>query len=356
MGGFIRVDLGEETLINDIKILQGNGSNYDCLIGDIEISLDGRSFTKIGEVEGLETLLDLRIKPVTARYIRLVNTGSFTWVAIRDLSVNTLAELEKFVTYENIKLEPTVPTTIFDMCDDNLETFTWFADNKQEGACLTLDLLEVESVTHIGLYMAKADSPSDYFDHYEVSYSVDGKQYISIGEFYDAELDYYFDNAVNLRYVKVLAKKTHVFGIVVRELTADNAKERMTISTNCTVHQQSIKNAIDNDKSTFVWVYPAIGDKLQNTAEFILDLKELTTVNSINVLFSSDSGEMDYLQGFKLSYSLNGEDYIELVDVLPTDQNVRDYTYTAGIEARYVKLSGTADITNWIKLYEFNIA
>ena len=129
----------------------------------------------------------------------------------------------------------------------------------------------------------------------------------------------------------------------------------MTISTNCEVYQQSIKNAIDHDKTTFVWVYPAVGEKLQDTAEFVLDLKEVTHVNNIYVAFTSDANDADYLQGYKLSYSTDGIDYIELVDVLPSDSNVRDYLYSAGIDAIYIKLSGTADITNWIKLYEFNV-
>ena len=241
------------------------------------------------------------------------------------------------------------------MCDDNLETFTWFADNKAGNAVLTLDLLEAKEITHIGLYMGKPTSPDDYFHHYEVLYSVDGKDYISIGEYYSAELDHYFDNPVNVRYVKVVSKEADIFGIVVRELTADTAKEGMTISSNCVVYQQSIKNAIDNDKTTFVWLYPNEGNKLQDEVEFILDLKELTSVNNIYVTFTSDAGDADYLQGYKISYSVDGNDYIELVDVLPSDENVRDYICAAGIDARYIKLSGTADITNWIKLYEFNI-
>ena len=64
---------------------------------------------------------------------------------------------------------------------------------------------------------------------------------------------------------------------------------------------------------------------------------------------------MDYLQGFKLSYSLNGVDYYDIINVEPNDPNVRNYVYQTLLEARYIKLSGTADITNWIKLYEFNV-
>ena len=351
--GFIRIDLGEEVLLTDIKVLQGTGKNYDALIGDVLISLDGRTFAKIGEISGLESILDLRLNPVTARYIKFVNTNTHTWAAIREVKFNTLPELTKLVTVENITLEPTVVTSIYNMCDDDMNTFTWFNRNILENATITLDLLEVKSVSHIALYMSKETSPHDYFHHYEVSYSVDGITYISLGEHRIAEFDYYFDESINIRYVKVVAKSLDEYGIVVREFTADNKQESLSIKTNTTIHQGSIKNAMDNDPNTFVWVYRDNGG-LQNSAEFILDLKEVKNVSLINVLFSSSETEMDYLQGFKLSYSTDGINYIELIDVLPTDPAVRDYEYQTAIDARYIKLSGTADVTNWIKLYEFS--
>lgn len=350
---FIRIDLGEETLIHDIKLLQGKGDNYDALVGDIEISSDGRTFTKIGEVEGLEVILDLRTKPVSARYIRLVNTASYTWVAIRELSINNLPELTKYVTYENIKLETTVQTSIFNMFDDDLSTFTWFADNKNGDAVILLDLLEAKEILHIGLYMAKETSPNDYFHNYEILYSADGNDYVSLGIYTEKEFDYYFSDKTLLRYVKVVSKAADEFGIVIRELTADNAKEGKKIITNCSVHEGSIKNAYDSNDLTSVWVYN--DGAYQNTAEFILDLIEVTNVNTIKVLFVTDETDMDYLHGYKLSYSVDGINYIPLTEVLENDSNVRDFTYLANIEARYIKLEGVAEITNWIKLYEFNI-
>ena len=352
--GFIRIDLGEEILLTDIKVLQGTGSNYDALVGNVEVSLDGRTFTKIGEISGLEAIVDLRLNPVKARYIRLVNTDTHTWAAIREVEVNTLPELTRLVTVQNITLEPTVVTSIYNMCDDDMTTFTWFNRNIQENATITLDLLEVKEVSHIGLYMSKETSPHDYFHHYEVLYSEDGSSYTSVGVYNLAELDYFFDNPVNIRYVKVVALSPDEYGIVIREFTADQKVESKSIKTNATLYQGVLKNVIDGKDDTFVWLHA--GElQLQDKVEIILDLKETTQITEILVRFSQDESEMDYLQGFKLSYSLNGSDYYDIINVEPNDPNVRNFVYQTLLEARYIKLSGTADITNWIKLYEFNV-
>ena len=353
--GFIRIDLGQVMTITDIKLLQGNGSNYDALVGIVEVSLDGRTFTPVGRVYGLESIVDLRLNPVEARYVRLVNDGSYTWVAIREFEVNTLPELTKIVTCSNLELEGTVITSIYNMCDDNMDTFTWFTRNTQENATIILDLLEVKSVSHIGLYMSKSTSPNDYFHHYEVFYSNDGEHYTTLGEHHLAEFDHYFDGNVDVRYVKVVAVTPDEYGIVIREITADNKVESKTISTNATLYQGVLKNIIDDNNETYAWIYPGDDLKVQDKVEVILDLREIKTVNNIFVVFSSEASENDYLQGYKLSYSTDGINYIDLVLVEPNDPNVRNYIYQANIDARYIKLSGTADITNWIKLYEFNI-
>ena len=240
------------------------------------------------------------------------------------------------------------------MCDDDMNTFTWFNRNMQENATITLDLLEVKPVTHIGLYMSKETSPHDYFHHYEVFYSVDGVSYTSVGVYHLAELDYYFDNPVNVRYVKVVALSPDEYGIVIREFTADQKVESKSIKTNATLYQGVLKNVIDGKDDTFAWLHA--GElQLQDKVEIIIDLKEITQITEILVKFSQEETEMDYLQGFKLSYSLNGSDYYNIINVEPNDPSVRNYVYQTLLEARYIKLSGTADITNWIKLYEFNV-
>ena len=84
------VRLGEETLINNIRILtgklDGNDVWNDCIV---EYSLDGVNYTQIDIVSGALNVLDLSQNPVRAKYIRLRgNSASAFWAAIREISVN----------------------------------------------------------------------------------------------------------------------------------------------------------------------------------------------------------------------------------------------------------------------------
>ncbi len=54
-GDFVQLDLGVEKKIRDISLVQGPGGDY--MDGDIEYSLDGENWTKLGVVEGTDTLI-----------------------------------------------------------------------------------------------------------------------------------------------------------------------------------------------------------------------------------------------------------------------------------------------------------
>ena len=68
--------------------------------GDIEYSLDGENWTKLGVVEGTDTLIkDLDVK---ARYVRVISTGyKDRWSRVREFTVNkTVKEFETKATSE----------------------------------------------------------------------------------------------------------------------------------------------------------------------------------------------------------------------------------------------------------------
>lgn len=219
----IRIDLGEVQEIRDIHILQGNSANRDYMDGYVEYSVDGRNFTRIGNLNGLDTTIDLRLNPITARYIRLVNSGTSTWVAIKEIDVNTLDNYAGIVTFGNINLEDSIygHANISHMADGDDTTFTWFAINKTEGAYIELDMLEVKEINTITLHMANETSTSDYFHNYSISISTDGVNYEIIGEYTEVELDLMLDQTKQARYIKITALNTDPYGIIVREISAD---------------------------------------------------------------------------------------------------------------------------------------
>lgn len=92
VGAYVRVDLGELVQIRDVRVLTGKLDGGDAMTGRIEYSLDGRNYTRLGALTGAETIIDIRNSPVSARFIRLYDDGTPHWVAVREVSVNTLGE------------------------------------------------------------------------------------------------------------------------------------------------------------------------------------------------------------------------------------------------------------------------
>ncbi|MGG5461081.1 beta-N-acetylglucosaminidase domain-containing protein [Clostridium sp. B9] len=86
---FVQLDLGKVKHIRDINLVQGPGGDY--IDGDIEYSVDGETWTKVGEVEGTDTLIkDLDLE---AQYIRVLSKGyKDRWSRVREFTVNTTVE------------------------------------------------------------------------------------------------------------------------------------------------------------------------------------------------------------------------------------------------------------------------
>ncbi|MCE9653710.1 beta-N-acetylglucosaminidase domain-containing protein [Clostridium celatum] len=86
-GEFVQLDYGKVKHVRDIRIVQGPGA--DILSGDVEYSVDGENWTKVGVITGPETLIkDLDIN---VRYVRVISDRNeeFPWTRVRMIAVNT---------------------------------------------------------------------------------------------------------------------------------------------------------------------------------------------------------------------------------------------------------------------------
>lgn len=219
---FIRVDLGEIKDIHDIQVLYRNANGAgDYLVGDVEVSKDGRNFTKVGDSNSANVSIDLRKNPVQARYIRLVNKGTETWVSIADISINHLSMDAYQISYSGIKLEPSVVTSIENMIDGDKNTYSWFDINRTPGATFTLDLRKETTINNIYLYQTKSDSPSDMFYDLSFSYSLDGETFTPVGEAsYKNMAEIKIDlsaTPIEARYIRFVSNSSDSFGVVLRE-------------------------------------------------------------------------------------------------------------------------------------------
>ena len=219
---YILYDLGEVIELKDIKITFGNERGLgDHLVGEILISTDGRNFEKISDINSDEFLLDLRTSTRLARYIKLANKGTETWVSIKEIEINTLPKLNGIVTLTGINLEPSVTTSLDNMIDNDLSTFTWLEINKNDHAEIVVDFLNLQKINTISLFMGKESSPYDYFYDYSLLVSIDNVNYTLVGEehYLDKKeliLDL-TDSNINARYIKLVSNSSSPFGVVIRE-------------------------------------------------------------------------------------------------------------------------------------------
>lgn len=209
---YIKVDLGEITEINILSLLQGNGQNNDCMFGEVHYSTDGRNYNKLGNISGKRTIIE-NIN-ISARYIKLVNTGTPTWVAIRELLINDYP-FSSSVTLDNVSLEAN--STITDMIDDELNTYSIF-DTVKNGSTWTLDLFKVKEVRQISLLMNK----NGYLSNYKLSYSKDGTSFTEIGTYSDMEFDRVFSTPFEARYIRLEALENNSTYVQIKKFSASS--------------------------------------------------------------------------------------------------------------------------------------
>ncbi|WP_258881696.1 discoidin domain-containing protein [Paenibacillus sp. sptzw28] len=88
------VDMGQTQTFNKIVIDSGSGSNDYARSSDVFVSTDGTNWTKVTSVTGTGPLQQITFPMQTARYIKVVCTGSEGyWWSVAEFNVyNTAAE------------------------------------------------------------------------------------------------------------------------------------------------------------------------------------------------------------------------------------------------------------------------
>lgn len=224
-GAYLRLDLGEEKDINDVEILFGNANGAgDAMAGKLQSSLDGFSFSDVGTLSGADSKFDFRDAPFRARFLRLYNEGTETWVGVREIKINQLDPNAPSYALSGIELETSVDTSLGNMGDGSLNTYAWFNINRSDLTQITLDLKKATSIHNIVLFQAKSDSPMDYFPDVSFSYSLDGKTYVELeGEYKDQkDIRVSFPSPISARYVRLTNRGATPYGVVLREFNVNS--------------------------------------------------------------------------------------------------------------------------------------
>ena len=221
---YVRWDLGELKEITSIDVLMGNDNGGDIMQGVIEYSVDGENYS-IAEYLGgkARTIADLRDEPIFARYIRLRNGSKVSWIAIREIAINTLTENDppvvsatRIITFDGFGSGIQQGSLEY-IIDGDEDTFCWFGRTTAD-AYIRYDLKSIMQVTSIEILMGNATGGD--IMHGTIEYSEDGINYTPIGELKgDARTTLDLRSTpINARYIR-FKNNGRVSWVAVREIT-----------------------------------------------------------------------------------------------------------------------------------------
>ncbi len=204
VGGYVNIDLTEDTTVSAIRVLSGNTHGGDSFDGHVEYSLDGENFTSAGKLNGTDSIIGLR-ESVTVRYIRVVaDKLPGGWMALREVILNDLGGHDKIVRTHNFGTCQE-GSDVYDMLDGDPNTFAWFDAPTKDGDDLPyveIDYLVVKQISTLNILVGKPDG-GDGFNG-AVKYSADGENWTEIDrKIAGNELSYVFTAPISARYVRI---------------------------------------------------------------------------------------------------------------------------------------------------------
>lgn len=213
---YVRVDLGEAKTINDIYVRYGTENENDRMYAYVQVSNDAKTWETVGSTSAMANSIDLRSNPVEARFVRLLNNGTETWVSIKEIQINKIPADQYFVTYDGIDI---YDGTIDNLFDGDDSSYCWFARQDGKAASITLDLRSVKHVDNFVFKMAqRGDSDYDYLTNYSVYVSADGINYTKVGD------DHYSTKSIDIsinqdvRYIKVASNEVLSYWLYVNTM------------------------------------------------------------------------------------------------------------------------------------------
>ena len=354
---YLRIDLGEEIEIQDVRCLTGNSTGRDTWNAIVEYSVDGKNYIPLGETTGEETIIDLRTSPVTGRFIRLRNNGTTTWVAVKDISVNRLETLTCDIRFGNMEYASGVNTTKYSMIDESIETYTWFNNSNTEGAYIELDLLKATEIFNTQILMCKPTSIDDYFKSSRLSYSLDGTHYTDVKDFSSRNVYHTFSTPITARYLRLTATKTSSNGVVVRDFSV-NRDYAVTFGSSFKVYDyvrsgypiSHVDYATDGNDRTFLDLEDI--DKTTNSDRTIaLNLFEAKEITSLDIVSGGISWG-DRITDCTIEYSPDGTNY-ERLGQYASEDGLYHLSFDP-IQAKTVRI--TVNNSGWITLREISAA
>ena len=158
---------------------------------------------------------------ITTTAIKLLSTGNRgAWVRLYDV----FAYYKPVVTQNNFTIVPGYD--INDMADFDYSTFAYFDWQYTSNSNVILDYGDNVEINNIKLASGTSNRTSDIFEKINLSYSTNGVDYESIGNYSGQDIYVELTNAINARYLKLtpVLEGTSRNGLVIREFNINTPK------------------------------------------------------------------------------------------------------------------------------------
>lgn len=351
LNDYLQIDLQQETDINTLRVLNGRSATDNNFDADIYYSLDGTQFNKIATLSSDENFFSFN-ETIKARYLRFVVTKVSGWVAMREVTINPdLPEDFIGVTFsDDLAIYQGSPNNVIDQDDT---THLWFNSAGNIGSYVQLQLKEAQLISSIRISNGKGTG-GDYLNGV-VEYSLDGNEFIEVGELPTSKDAKYFDlvdQNIVAKYIRL--RETSKSGwIAVSEVTI-NAELPMEFSKaewNEAFNHYSgtYADLFDKNLETYVW----FDWKFTNEAYLIVDLRQVRDVKNVVVLLPVSDDNYFSEEVLNVYASIDGESYAKIGE--GTGKEI--VLNVENCQARYIKLTPelNGQASHGVKIYEVAI-
>ena len=212
-GMFVQVDMGQAQTFNKVVVDSGSSTSDYAPSVDVEVSSDGSNWTKVASVSSGQPVEVASFTAVTARYVKVVNTGSSgSWWSIAEFNVYTdgSAPPAYGTPLSRSGWTPTASNTspwpndaLSHMLDGDPTTRYSSGASLAPGMWVQVDMGQAQTFNKVVL--DSGSSTSDYAPSADVEVSSDGTNWTKVATISSGQpVEVASFSAVTARYLKVV--------------------------------------------------------------------------------------------------------------------------------------------------------
>ena len=354
VGQYFQVNLSKPTTIYGIDILNGTTNKPQDTFGfaKIQYSTDGTTFQDLnnevyGEYASQVNVSNIEVENVVAvRYICTETSSGRKWPAMREFTVITQPIQEEGFTKEVIYTQDgwtASQNELNNIIDGNLDSSVHFnvrqtgypdATNSMiPGDYIGIKLSKPITLGKINILQGRNDSDNDYMKNAQLQYSLNGEDWIDVGDIYRNTINVVVDLSdqnITAQYVRLVNTENQNNWFAIREFSVD-------------------AKIYHNGK-----VFTNVGEYNTLTADYFDDTANITPVQDITLAKDEYIGlKLDRIHEIKNIVSdLTNNDVIIQV----SKNNYEWETVTTGDiykDARYIRIINNQDMSVTFNINEF---